>query len=527
VLLAPLGSGGSGRVWAAVRVGRLGFTKRMALKLLRHDKLGSRRAVQRFDREAQLGARLNHPNIRAVHDLNSDDGWPYMAMRWVETSLDELLQHTVDHRLPPDVACWIGVQCAAALAAAHAHIDARGVPCPIIHRDVAPGNILLSAEGHVLLADLAAPIDTDALGTSDTRFFGNIAYASPEALKEQALDGRSDVFSLGCVLYQVLSGVPPFVADNEHSLLFQVLEQGAIDLRERAPHVPEPVAAVVRRAMAREPERRFASADAMGTALRACVEQRSAFSLEVSSTSIIREALGERIRAREEAMHIAFQRFSASQSGVTDTLPIRESYESVAPQGGDTHGSVAVAPRSSGVAASRRYAPARTRGALLGLVALAVVLYLLRSTWRPALDEARRMTTDLPTEPGAARPEVHTRSIEPAPPPDGASVAPSVSTSDAPPLVQEPSPSAKPAPTKKPGPTRKAARDAGKTGGAGQASAEAAAAPPPATPSDPRASAPAAVFQIERTNPYKKPKLRPSDAPPAAVEAAPAGTPPP
>jgi eukaryotic-like serine/threonine-protein kinase len=525
MLLAPLGSGGSGRVWAAVRVGQLGFTKRMALKLLRHEKLGSSRAVQRFDREAQLGARLNHPNIRAVHDLNSHEGWPYMAMRWVETSLEELLEHAPEHKLPPDVACWLGIQCLAALAAAHAHVDAQGVPCPIIHRDVSPGNILLSAEGHVLVSDLAATIDSDSgsPGSSDARFFGNIAYASPEALNEQALDGRSDVFSLGCVLYQCLSGAPPFVADNEHSLVYQVLTQGPVDLRQRAPEVPEALAAVVRRAMAREPEQRFASADAMANALSGCVEALSAFSLEARTTALIRETLGDRLRAREEAMHLAFQRFSLSQTGRTDTLPIARGYDDV---DRGARGSVAVATHtgSGGVVASLplRLPRGRQLGLLLGLLALLAVLYLRSTVRNPAPSDVA------PSAAAGSSAQSETHSLEPAPSSSAARAeAPAVPTLATPPSPAQTAGAALPGPeppaTRNKPRSKKPSTASGSTERTAQASAEAAAAPHLSAEGAPMPSARAntseSPFPIDKTNPYKrKPSLPASSTSPSSAE---------
>jgi serine/threonine protein kinase len=339
VLLAPLGSGGSGRVWAAARIGRLGFSKRLALKVLRGDKLSSLRARRRFEEEARLGAQLSHPNLRAVHDLGSHEGRPFMALRWVETSLEELLQQSPGRRLPPEVVCWFGIQCCDALTAAHGFTNAAGHVAPVVHRDVSPGNILLTAQGHVLLSDLAgsadrasspgerpsgAEPDGHSASPPGNAFFGSLGYASPEALKQEALDGRADLFSLGCVLYEALSGAPPFDGESEHALVFQVLEQGAPDLRGRAPELPETVIGVVARAMARAREARYDSAAALGRALGACVAGRSAFELEEMAAASIRSALGEKIRAREEAMYRAYERYSRARAEQTDTLPITD-----------------------------------------------------------------------------------------------------------------------------------------------------------------------------------------------------------
>ena len=110
LLLTPLGSGGSGRVWAVARTGQLGFTKRMVLKILRQDKLQSERARRRFDLEARLGAQLRHSHLRAVHEVGSHAGGPYLALSWVDASLAELLEHAPGRRLEPSVACWLAIQ---------------------------------------------------------------------------------------------------------------------------------------------------------------------------------------------------------------------------------------------------------------------------------------------------------------------------------------------------------------------------------------------------------------------------------
>jgi serine/threonine-protein kinase len=297
----------------------------MALKVMRHDKLTSERARQRFDREARLGAQLRHGNLRAVHELGSYEGRPHMALSWVDTSLEELLEHAPGKRLEPEVVCWFGIQACSALAAAHAHVDHRGEPAAIVHGDVSPGNILLTLSGHVLLADLAATLDPSPARTSEQGagkgFFGSLGYAPPEALKGSLVDGRADLFSLACVLYEALCGAPAFEADDERTLMFQVLERGPIDLALRAPQVPPNLVSVVRRALQRSAAERFASAEEMRQALWACLPESTAFVLERRSADVIGRVLGERIRQREEAMRLILSS-AASQLERTDTLPI-------------------------------------------------------------------------------------------------------------------------------------------------------------------------------------------------------------
>jgi eukaryotic-like serine/threonine-protein kinase len=415
VLLAPMGSGGSGRIWAVARLGQLGFNKRMVLKVMRQDKLSNPRARERFDREACLGARLSHSNLRAVHDLGTHEGRPYMALSWVDTSLEELLEHAPDRRLSADMVCWIGMQCCAALAAAHDFVDGAGQPRPIVHRDVSPGNILLSSDGHALLSDLAAVVnETEASPRAEgSRFFGSLGYAAPEALKQQALDARADLFSLGCVLHEALAGKPAFEGDDEHNVVFEILERGAPDLKRRVPEAPDALVKVVERCLERRPEHRFQTAGELAAALSACCEKRSAFQLEQHAARVIQQVLGAPIREREEALHQAFQRFAPSAFERTDTLPLVRlgaglgstlSLESGLRPRASAEGDVSRS--GAGVAISDR-APVHRKPLWLGLLLLGLVLasfYGLSTTQTPpgvaASGGPPAEQTNPPTNPG-------------------------------------------------------------------------------------------------------------------------------
>jgi hypothetical protein len=460
VLLAPMGAGGSGRIWAVARVGQLGFNKRMVLKVMRHDKLSSSRAHERFDREACVAGSLSHANVRAVHDLGSHEGRPYMAMSWVDTSLAELLEHAPGSALDADVVCWIGMQCCSALGAAHAEVDAVGEPRPIVHRDVSPGNILLTAEGHALLADLTAPTAEPLASphsgpAHERRFFGSLGYAAPEALRQEPLDGRSDLFSLGCVLYEALAGAPAFEGDDEPSVVFQILERGPPELTLRAPSVPAELAAVVHRCLERRPEQRFQSATELRAALSACCRQQSGFALEQRAAAVIQGVLGRRIRAREEAMHLAFQRFAPAPFERTDTLPIAHG----ARDGGTTLNilsgtrGAADVERESGtshsgapMAISRR-APTQRRPrwvwGVLGASLLAYGLY----RWQPRLQPVPvsagvGLVEDRPAAPSPAAAPAPTAALAAASPPPEASVAHGPSTAAESPAAAPPAPRA-------------------------------------------------------------------------------------
>lgn len=395
LLLVPLGSGGSGRVWAVARTGQLGFTKRLALKVMRGDKLGSERARQRFDREARLGAQLRHSNLRAVHELGNHQGRPYMVMSWVDAALDELIQHAPARTLDARVVCWLGIQACAALAAAHEHVNAACQPRPVVHGDVSPGNILLSRGGHVLLADLVAASDAVPTPGSAERspassFFGKLGYAAPEAVRGERCDGRSDLFSLGCVLYEALSGVPAFEGEDERAVMFQVLQQSPPDVQSRVPGIPDDVARVVRRALQRRVADRFQSASEMRAALCACVADHSDFELERRTAAVIEQVLGGRMHERERAIASTLQQFSPSALERTDTLPIGNAVRALAST--TLRISAEDLPPSTRRASSARAAspappPRRRRRALAlsGLLLLSVPgLYVAYRAYQPA-----------------------------------------------------------------------------------------------------------------------------------------------
>jgi len=503
VLLAPLGSGGSGRIWAVARVGQLGFSKRMVLKVMRHDKLASESARERFDREACLGGRLSHPNVRAVHDLGSHEGRPFMALSWVDASLEELLEHAPGHALDASIACWIGMQCCSALGAAHEYVDHGGVARPIVHRDVSPGNILLTVDGHALLADLTAPAaEASPPPGGAARFFGSLGYAAPEALRQEACDARADLFSLGAVLFEMLAGAPAFAADDERSLVFQILDGPPLDVARRMPTVPADLAAVVQRCLERRADNRFQSARELRAALARCAGKRSAFTLEQHAASTVREVLGARIREREEALHLAYQRIAPGSFERTDTLPI-QGIAGVAPSS-----RMSLPPlsepaldlsRSGAAMAISERRPRRRRGTLwAAAVALLLVVGLYAAfAGRRSVDAPTAAATlggSAPAEPPPPKGDPAPAPASPLPP----VVVPSIDVQALRPL--EPAKKASEAPP------RSAERSAPRTKPASPAS------PHPASVGPERREPPLHDLSIDRESPYPKKKASPSGA---------------
>jgi serine/threonine protein kinase len=255
-IVAPAGRGGMGVVYRAEEVGLGG--RPVALKLLPPALAGDPAFRERFLREMRVAAAIDHPNIIPVYRAGEERGRLYIAMRYVD-ALDLRRVLDAERRLPAGRTLAILEQVARALDTAHA----RG----LVHRDVKPGNILLlppaskdEAE-HVYLVDFGlARSASDDLSISGTGLFvGTPRYAAPEQVAGQPVDGRTDGYALGCVLYECLTGRPPFPAESNEAVLFAHLEAIQPRVTAERPDLPPAIDRVVQRAMAKAKQDRFSS----------------------------------------------------------------------------------------------------------------------------------------------------------------------------------------------------------------------------------------------------------------------------
>ncbi|HET7747071.1 MAG TPA: bifunctional serine/threonine-protein kinase/formylglycine-generating enzyme family protein, partial [Vicinamibacteria bacterium] len=277
-LLGPIGEGGMGVLYKA-RDRRLDRT--VALKLLRPDVVTNDDRRRRFVQEAKAASALNHPNIVTVYDVGETDGpgESYIAMEYVPgVTLSDRL---AGGPLPLPEALHLGAQVASALAAAHA--------AGIVHRDVKPGNILVTPDGHAKVCDFglaklgvssvaetlaraAEASGTEAMTPPLTRaglVLGTPAYMSPEQAEGHHVDARSDVFSLGATLYEMLTARRPFRGDTGAALISSILRDHPPPLRSVRGDVPREVAAVIEKSLAKDPAGRFADAGPVRDALLA------------------------------------------------------------------------------------------------------------------------------------------------------------------------------------------------------------------------------------------------------------------
>ena len=254
-----LGAGGMATVYlASDQVLR----RTVAVKVLNAPSARDPALVERFRAEARNAARLSHPNVVAVFDSGSDAGLHYLVMEHVPgCSLGELLRHC--GTLPPPRAAEVAVQVCAALAVAHAQ--------GLVHCDVKPGNVLLTADGRAKLADFGIAKAASAPAQNDEGLvLGTAAYLAPEQAQGGPVDARSDVYALGCVLYELLTGAPPFgsaVDSNPVAVALRHLNQQPEPPSRRNPQVDPGMDAVVLTAMAKRPEQRHQSAQTMAREL--------------------------------------------------------------------------------------------------------------------------------------------------------------------------------------------------------------------------------------------------------------------
>jgi serine/threonine protein kinase len=246
----PIGRGGMAKVFRATDT-RLGRT--VAIKVLAPEFARNQDFVQRFQREATAAARLNNPNIVGVYDSGSAGDVHFMVMEYVEgRTLAEVLVQ--DGRLLPERAMEIADHVAQALTAAAA--------AGIVHRDIKPGNIMLTADGQVKVMDFGiARMDTGQTVAQTQAVMGTASYLSPEQAQGSPLDTRSDLYSLGVVLYEMLTGRPPFSGDTAVSVAMQHVQDSATPPSQVAAGVPPALDAVVMRALAKNPANRYQSAE--------------------------------------------------------------------------------------------------------------------------------------------------------------------------------------------------------------------------------------------------------------------------
>jgi serine/threonine-protein kinase len=257
-----IGRGGMGVVY---RAEHLNLRRRAAIKIIAPDLAESEGFRERFTREARIAAALQHPNIVTVYDAGELDGLLYLAMQYIQGSdLSAVLR--TEHRLRPYRAVDVCRQVASALDAAHA--------MGLIHRDVKPANVLI--EGRTaFLTDFGLTKRLDGEHTQLTRagdVVGTIHYVAPEQIEGAPVSARTDVYSLGCLLYHCLTGQVPFSRDSDVAVIYAHLSEDPPQITKLRPELPEGLDGVIAKALDKSPDRRFPSCGDLISAARAVID---------------------------------------------------------------------------------------------------------------------------------------------------------------------------------------------------------------------------------------------------------------
>lgn len=341
-LLERIGVGGMAEVWKARMTGVEGFQKTVAIKRILPHLTDSSDFVDMFVDEAKLAAQLNHANIIHIYDLGKMGDDYYIAMEYVEgENLRRILERARERArsLPVGLALHVAARLASALDHAHKKRDFEDRDLGLVHRDVSPQNVLVGYEGTIKLCDFGiVKAVSKSSHTQRGALKGKLQYMSPEQAWGRTVDGRSDIFSVGALLFEMLTGRRLFVGESEMEVLEAVRECRVVPPSELEPGVPEVVDAVVLVALEREPDDRFQSAGELGRRLEELLGAMRPTPGQTELAAYMAELFDRTPAAAEEASPVP----PAAPAAVD--LPLRDRAEEAAapPEGPGEEGIAAV-----------------------------------------------------------------------------------------------------------------------------------------------------------------------------------------
>lgn len=295
-IIRRIGAGGMAEVFLAQQTGVAGFSRQVAIKTIIAAG-ASQESMGLFLDEARVASNLAHANIVQTLDLGLESDTLFIAMEYVPgPPLSRVIKELKDRGrlLPPHLVAYIGAKMANALDFAHRRVTtAQGQPLALVHRDISPQNILVSRSGIVKLMDFGvarASIQMHKTKTGQVR--GKAAYMAPEQVRAQALDGRTDMFALGLVLYEMLTAYRPFQRNNEIASMRAIIGEDVPPLADRNPDVPPELAAAVMRCLRRPPDERYAHCGELEDALLRTIRTHRGSALEHELVSVLEELFG-------------------------------------------------------------------------------------------------------------------------------------------------------------------------------------------------------------------------------------------
>jgi serine/threonine protein kinase len=315
-LLCRFASGGMANLYLARFCGPGGFNKLVAIKRIHEHLTDDEDFVGMFVDEARLAARIEHPNVVQVIELGAVDTSYFIAMEYVPgESLVALLRRAAP---PLEVSARIISQAALGLHAAHELRDAHGEPLQVVHRDVSPGNILVSYQGVVKVTDFgvaraSSNIHTTAAGTVKGKF----AYMSPEQARSGSIDRRADIFALGIVLYEITTRRRLFKSDSDMVTMAKVLNETIAPPSEIVDDYPQKLEEVVMGALQRDPQRRYQTAQAFHEALESFIAASGAPVLQSTIGELMQRNFADRIAEKEQFLRLSEDELAGEVADLT------------------------------------------------------------------------------------------------------------------------------------------------------------------------------------------------------------------
>jgi eukaryotic-like serine/threonine-protein kinase len=336
-LLVPLARGGMASVFVGRRRAAAGFTRLVAIKRAHRHIARDAAARAAILEEVSIASKLNHPNLVAVHDVEELEGELLLVMDYVEgATVAELVvaSNEAGDALPAGVGVRILLDACAGLHAAHTLTDEHGRPYRPVHRDVSPQNILVGLDGVSRVTDfgIAKSVVPGRHKTTRNVLKGKVAYMAPEYIEGRTVDARADVFALGVVGWEMLANRRLFRADGDPATLRRVLHDVAPALSSVRAGLPPELDAVLAQALAKDPEHRFASAEAFGMALEGVARHGGVAVGAPEVARTVQRLAGGRLEARRATVRAALGNDGATGGPASEDVADEESTTRVAPR---------------------------------------------------------------------------------------------------------------------------------------------------------------------------------------------------